>query len=225
MAEPIAVVIPVRDAERYLGAAIESVLAQAVPVQLVVVDDGSRDRSLAIARSYPSAHVLALPPSGIAAARNAGVAATVAKWIAFLDADDLWLPTKLERQLARHAANPALGYSLTRLANFLEPGCSMPPWFTIESQARDRLGFLTTGLFRRELFETVGPFDPSYVIGEDVDWLVRAREAGVPFSILDEVLVQRRVHSTNISADVRTGRAGLLKSLRHSLERRKIFAP
>lgn len=97
----VSVVIPVHNAERYLEAALKSVFAQThAQIEIIAVDDGSTDRSVDILERYSDRVVLVRQPnSGAAVARNRGVHEARGKWIAFLDADDLWAPQKLQRQL------------------------------------------------------------------------------------------------------------------------------
>src|SRR5690242_10367772 len=94
----VSVVLPLHDLRDYVGQAVESVLAQTVPaddVEIVVIDDGSRDGGGEVARSYaPRVRVVRQDNRGLSAARNAGIALTGAPLIAFLDADDRFLPDK-----------------------------------------------------------------------------------------------------------------------------------
>ena len=113
--------MPVRDGERYLEAALRSLLDQTRPPdELVVVDDGSRDGSAALAEAL-GVRVLRRPALGVAAARNAGVAATSADLVGFLDADDLAEPRRLELQVAALAPRASTPSSATA-SNFAEPG-------------------------------------------------------------------------------------------------------
>ena len=102
MSADISVVIPAYKAERCLARAIESVLAQTLPAaEVIVVDDGSRDATAAVAGRFGDpVRVIRQENAGPAAARNHGVREACSAWIAFLDADDAWLPEKLERQSA-----------------------------------------------------------------------------------------------------------------------------
>lgn len=98
MPAPISVVIPAYNAEAFLGDAIESVHAQTLAVlETIVVDDGSTDRTSSIAVSL-NARVIRQDNGGASAARNAGIRAATGQWIAFLDADDIWEPEKIECQ-------------------------------------------------------------------------------------------------------------------------------
>ena len=108
--EPISVVIPVFNGERFLAEAIESVAAQTLPPEeIIIVDDGSTDASPAIAGSFSKVRLIRQPNTGGAAARNAGIGAARSDLVAFLDQDDLWAPRKLELQAAHVTASPELG--------------------------------------------------------------------------------------------------------------------
>lgn len=138
----VSVVMPIFDAARYLSEAIESVRAQTFrDWELVLVDDGSRDGSAAIARDYAEReperiHYLDHPGHvnlGSSASRNRGAAEARGEWIAFLDADDVWLPAKLERQLALVARHP-------RAAMIYNPTLQWYSWTgRAADRARDRL--------------------------------------------------------------------------------------
>ncbi|MGH9607971.1 MAG: glycosyltransferase family 2 protein, partial [Terracidiphilus sp.] len=107
----ISVVIPAYNAARFLPRCLGSVFAQTLkPTEVIVVDDGSTDDTAAIAASL-GATVLRRPNGGLAAARNTGIRGATGDWIALLDADDLWAPTKLERQAAVIQYNTVLVYT------------------------------------------------------------------------------------------------------------------
>src|ERR1035437_9648809 len=97
----ISVVIPAYNASRFIAATLESVLSQSLPAdEILVVDDGSTDNTVAIAAWFPPpVRVLSIPNSKAGAARNFGVSQAQTEWVAFLDADDLWEENKLERQM------------------------------------------------------------------------------------------------------------------------------
>ena len=101
ISDVVSVVIPVCNAEQYLEDTLKSVFAQTYPhIEIIAVDDGSKDRSVDILESYSDRLVLIKQKnSSAAAARNRGVREAKGKWIAFLDADDLWSPDKIQRQL------------------------------------------------------------------------------------------------------------------------------
>ena len=119
----VSVLICVRDGERFLAEAIDSVLAQtAPPDEIVVVDDGSSDRSGEIAASYDSVRVVRQAPLGLGAARNRAVAEATGELVAFLDCDNLWDERKLELQLDAFEGDPELDFVFTHAREFATPG-------------------------------------------------------------------------------------------------------
>ena len=198
-AERVSCVIPAHDAEAHLREAIDSALAQTrPPFEVIVVDDASTDATCAIAEAYgPPVRVVVLPDNrGAPAARNAGVAAARGELVAFLDADDLWTPEKLEAQLEQLRADPSLDGSTCEIENFWEPGLEAEEerWRR-HGRVRGRFLFGTL-MARRELLLRV-PLDPVVTHGDHADWVLRAREAGATFGVLPRVLAFRRRHATN----------------------------
>lgn len=97
----VSAVIPAYNAERFIAYPIQSILAQTYAIaEIIVVDDGSSDRTAEVAAGFPRTRVIRRPNGGQAAARNTGVHAACGEWIAFLDHDDLWMPRKTEVQVA-----------------------------------------------------------------------------------------------------------------------------
>src|ERR1044071_9784434 len=122
----VSVVIPAYNAERYLGEAIESVLAQTyAPLETIVVDDGSSDGTAAVARSHPGVTLISQENAGPAAARNRGFAASRGELIAFHDADDLMTPDKLAVQVGEMLAKPAIGCVLAEQELLIEAGAEL----------------------------------------------------------------------------------------------------
>ena len=115
----ISAVIPAYNAAQFVGEAIASCLHQTVPpVEIIVVDDGSTDETAEIAASFGSlVRVVSQLNAGEGAARNRGISESAGEWVAFLDADDLWEPTKLEQQLSAVQATGAIA-SHTCFVNF-----------------------------------------------------------------------------------------------------------
>jgi glycosyltransferase involved in cell wall biosynthesis len=199
----VAVVIPVRDRARMVRDAIASVLAQSYRgYELVVVDDGSTDGSAAAAEAALAgapvpAMVLRQPARGVAAARNAGVAITASPWIAFLDSDDLWLPRKLERQMAWLEARPAYRIAQTE-ERWMEDGRQRNPraWHRKEERLFRRslarcLVSPSAVVVARALYVEMGGFDEAFALCEDYElWLrVTLREA---VGLVPERLVVKR---------------------------------
>jgi glycosyltransferase involved in cell wall biosynthesis len=199
----VAVVVPVRDRASMIGEAVASVLAQTFrDAALVVVDDGSTDGSAAAAEAAMAdgaraARVLRTAPAGVSAARNAGAAAVDSAWIAFLDSDDLWLPTKLATQMAWLAAHRAHRIAQTG-ERWLDRGRHRNPraWHRKEERLFPRclercLVSPSAVVIRRDLYAALGGFDESFPVCEDYElWLrIALRE---PVGLVDEPLVVKR---------------------------------
>jgi glycosyltransferase involved in cell wall biosynthesis len=225
VSEPlVSVVIPVHDGERYLGAAIESVLAQDYgPLEIIVVDDGSADASRTVAESYPPpVRVVSRTRGGIGAARNTGVEQAEGELLGFLDADDLWEPDKLERQLGAFAEDPRPDIVLGLVQQFHSPELSDAARRALYCPPRPQAGYLASAmLLRKETFARVGPFETERRVGEFVDWIARARELGLREQVLPEVVLARRLHGDNSMIRWRDDRRDYLHVLKSSLDRRR----
>lgn len=213
------VIVVVRNGERALAGALDSIAAQThQPDQVVVVDGQSTDRTAQIAQARDVDYVMQ-PDLGLASARNLGLGHCTGDLIAFLDHDDCWLPTKLERQLEAMAADPKLVFVTTLLRR--RRGADAHDSF--EQLVGDVVAGATpsTLLARRFTFDLVGPFDPSLRIGCDADWFARARDLALPTSMLDDVLVEKHLHSANLSTDGGTNQLEMLEVIRRSLARKR----
>lgn len=220
----VSVVIPVFNGERYLADAIDSVLAQAgVEVEVVVVDDGSTDGTAAVASRYGDRiHLVRQPNRGVAAARNHGIRISQADVLAFLDADDLYTPDKFACQLPRLRKNPEVDIVIGQLKPFPTPDqrgtVSAAP-----GQAADELQSLSFGcsVFRKPIFDQVGPLSETMTFCEDWDWFMRAREAGVRMLIHRDVVLHNRLHEHNATRQREAGQKFILEMFRRSLARRR----
>jgi glycosyltransferase involved in cell wall biosynthesis len=198
----VSVVVPVHCGERFLGAALASVVEQTYPhTELIVVDDGSTDSSIAVARActHPRLRVICESHRGVAAARNSGITAAGGSLIAFLDADDEWAAEKLELQVALLASREDVAIVHTHVRSLLAADTPAPAWMPREWLADpSRPAYLPSNwLVRRSAFDLVGGFDETYVTGQDLDWLVRARWAGLKSEMIPVRLVSWRVHGAN----------------------------
>jgi glycosyltransferase involved in cell wall biosynthesis len=218
----VSIVVPVFNGELFLRETLESVRRQTYrPIEIVVVDDGSTDGSAAIASLYPEIRWIWQPNSGVGAARNAGVGASEGAFVAFIDQDDLWLPHKIERQMDMLLGDGSVDYALTLQARFLQPGMAAPAWVRPGTIGVPLRAFDPSVLLvRRTSFLRVGRFDASYATGPDSDWFFRAKDAGLKAAWVDEVLVSRRVHASNASADP-SGAAELRRIAHASIVRQR----
>ena len=217
----VSVVVPCRDGAAYLAEALDSVLSQEpAPVEVVVVDDGSTDDSVAIASSFgPRVRCVRQDSAGAACARNRGVAETSGALLGFLDADDLWMPGRIARQTAALAAHPEASWVLGATEQFVSPELD-PARFRFDPGpfvARLSGAFL----MRRAAFERVGPFSTSLVTADFVDWFLRAEDLGLRPIELPDVVLRRRLHRTNHGVVRAEARIDYVRVIKAALDRRR----
>jgi glycosyltransferase involved in cell wall biosynthesis len=220
---PISALIPVRDGVRYLGEAIASVLAQEIrPIEVVVLDDGSRDDSAALARSFGGAvRVVAQAHAGIGAARNRLVQEATGDLLAFLDADDRWCPGALAAHVASLADAPAAAMAFGLVRQFVTPELPAEERARLVCPRDPARGFIPgASLIRRHAFARAGAFRTDLRVGEFVDWLMRARDAGLVATTHETTVLERRLHGSNTGRRERAA-ADYLAVVRAALARRR----
>jgi glycosyltransferase involved in cell wall biosynthesis len=219
----VSVIVAVRNGERFLGEALRSIQAQQYrPIEILVVDGRSTDRTAEIARAAANTRYLLQTEGGLSDGYNVGLANAQGEYVAFLSHDDLWTPEKLEVQIEYLEAHSACHYSVCRIRHFLEPGHALPAGFRPELLAQEPVAYIMETLVaRRTLFARVGMLDPDLPTAEDVDWFARVLDAGIEGYACDQVLVWKRVHDTNTSLADRDNNRHLLLALRRSVERKR----
>ncbi|HSD46542.1 MAG TPA: glycosyltransferase family A protein [Pyrinomonadaceae bacterium] len=223
MSTLVSVVIPVYNGERFLREAVDSVLNQKYsPVEIIIVDDGSTDATAKVARNLPEpVRYLHQANQGPAAARNRGIERAQGSLLAFADADDLWPADKLERQLPYLINDPAVDIVMGRIQQVLlsetADGQTQSTDFA-EPAFSVNLG---SAIIRKSVFERVGLFDETMRYSEDVDWFMRAREAGAAIKTIDAVTLFYRQHEQNMTRGKTTSELNVLKALKKSLDRRR----
>jgi len=202
----ISCIVPVFNGERYLGETLDSILAQTYrSLEILIADDGSTDGTAALVARYGQrVHYLRQTNSGEAKARNLGLTAAHGDFVAFVDADDLWHPQKLERQMSRFQEPAPIDLCFTRYKNFWMPELA-------EEELRYRGQMLSqpqsawsisTLLARRTAFERFGKFSiaaPWPPESENTIWFLHAVEQGAVVEVLPDILMSRRFHSSNQS--------------------------
>lgn len=203
-APDVSCVISAFNAERFLAEAIESVLNQTHrSLELIVIDDGSTDGTAQLAAGYGDRLVLIRQANeGCHGARNAGVRSARGRFVAFLDADDVWLPRKLELQLRRFAEKPSTHLCVTHFQNFWTPELAQEAErYRDHPLGKPLSGYLAqTLLAHRSAFDAFGEFGAPGR-GGDTMWFERASQGGAVIEVLPEVLVRRRVHGRNMSQE------------------------
>jgi glycosyltransferase involved in cell wall biosynthesis len=225
LAEPlVTAAIPVRNGEAYLAEAIESVLGQSRPCdQLIVVDNGSTDRSAEIAAGFGSSvEVVSEPRPGIGAARNAALRAARGDYLAFLDADDIWEADKTALQLAAFEAEPQLQLVFGHVRQFVSADFAGEDAEGLRVPAGSQPGqYIGAMLARRAAIEAIGPWAEDVRVSDGLTFLLRARELDLAQEMLAETVTLRRVHGANHSIQNRDERAEFALHLKRSLDRRR----
>lgn len=225
----ISVVIPTYNYGRFIREAIDSALSQTYPpLEVIVVDDGSTDDTPQVLASYGDRiRAIRQENQGVGAARNAGIAAARGEYIAFLDSDDILKPTKLERDVARFEANPAIGLVHCGAESFGNDGrtisvsmTGLEGWVAPELLGLDREVITAPGsgiAVPKRVAEEIGGYDARLQPSEDWDFCyriaVRYRVAFVP-----EVLVKYRLHGAGIHLNVPRMENGMLMALEKAFQ-------
>ena len=196
----ISVIIPAFNAAKFIDPALESVMSQTLKAtQVIVVDDGSTDDTARRCESWaPHVQLISQQNSGPGRARNVGVAASTGALLGFLDADDLWLPDKLERQVAHLDANPSVVAVFGWMQNFVDPDAHLTvgPRTPLDPRPAYQA---PTMLARRSVMDTVGMFDEIGPMQGWTDWFLRLRESGLPIGMVNELVLRRRIHGANMT--------------------------
>lgn len=217
----VSVVIPNYNYEKYVARTINSVLAQTYPnLEIIVIDDGSKDNSLEVLKSFgDKIKVVRQKNQGVSRARNYGVELSSGEYIAFLDADDLWLSDKIEKQLAKFKTNESYGLvhcsmSLINLEDEIigENSSGQEGWVFeefLKFQSGVVIGAGSTALLKRSVFEEIGGFDLRLSTSADWDLSCRiARRYEIGF--IREPLALYRIHNSNMHSNINLMRHDML---------------
>jgi glycosyltransferase involved in cell wall biosynthesis len=204
----------------YIRDAIQSIHDQTLaPFETIIVDDGSTDETRALVLTIPQVTYIHQNKSGQASARNHGFEKSTGDFLAFLDADDIWLPNKLAQQVAELQNSPELDCVFGLAVEFRG---SRPSRQQIDQGQTQEALLPGAMLIRRQRFETVGPYNTQWRVGEVVDWYARAVDAGLRMRCLRSVVLLRRLHQDNLGRRTVNPAQDYLSVLRHALKRRRL---
>jgi glycosyltransferase involved in cell wall biosynthesis len=221
----VSVIIPVHNSAKFIAETLDCVLRQtAPPAEVIIVNDGSTDNSVSVIQEFgESVRLITTEHGGVCAARNLGASISKENWLAFCDHDDLWLPTKLEKQLRLANEAPEIHCVLTDYAEITDGVVAnrshfswAPRDFWVQEQHKTGFvvrepitgklttfqpGITSTPIVKREFYQRVGGFDSVVEFGaEDTCFHFRCLSV-VPFGIVPEVLMHYRRHPDSRSAD------------------------
>lgn len=220
----VSVIIAVYNGAAYLAEAIESVLAQTGPrLELIVVDDGSTDDTARISKSYVDRVIYCYQENrGQAAARNVGLELALAPLVAFIDADDIWTLGKLTRQMEILNARPDVDMVFGQVELFHSPELDDRRKQELKGHGQILAGYSGgTLLARKSVFDRVGYFRMDIQVGEFIDWYARIKDAGLKSVMIEEVLMKRRLHNSNMGVVFKDRRHEYLQVVKNSLDRRR----
>jgi len=220
----VAVVVPAYNPGPYLRPALESVLAQTfTDWECVVVNDGSTEDLSWVDGIDKRVRLITKRNQGVSIARNVGIAATTAPWVAFLDADDLWHPTKLERQIDLASRSSAILIDcdfgvIDANGDRVDDGWRCPAT-TYHELLRGNYVGMSSAMVPRHALQTVGVFDVTMQGAADWDMWLRLTSVG-SWKRVPEILASWRVHSSSMSAD----RASMLNEVSALLSKHTALA-
>jgi len=213
------VVIPVYNGEKFIARAIDSVLAQTMPAfEIIVVNDGSRDGTAEVLAAYGDRiRVISIPNGGVANARNMGIKAVRGDFVAFLDADDIWVPEKLAKQLEAFKRYPEVGFSCCNFLTFNKWSGEKVAHFAhlpeslglnfdepLQRSAVEVLvdtnfvGTCSNVIIKKSVLDKVGLFNTAYRQAEDFDLWLRCALV-TPFLVQSEKLLEKISHDQNLT--------------------------
>jgi len=207
---PVSVIMPALNADRFIAAAIRSLLRErdAVNLDIIVIDDGSTDRTRAIvgdlASENPQLRLLQNPRKGIASARNTGLDAIrdECAFVTFLDADDVSYPKRIARQRSLLVQDPTIDVLYGVIEMFtqfddiaLAPAAGSPTKLV-------RGPYLQSSMYRRAVIDEVGRFDESFRQGDDSDFVLRVIEQKFNLVLDDGIGAYYRRHDANVTLNV-----------------------
>ena len=215
----VSVIIPVYKVEKYIAAAVQSVLKQSYQnFELLIVDDGSPDKSIEICQQFADSRIIILHQQnrGVCAARNTGIRYAQGEYLAFLDGDDMWLPEKLEKHVKHLESAPNIGVSFSRSALIDESGNSlgtylMPKLKNITPSCLlldNAIGNGSAPVIRREVLEAIKFSDSLYFDEElhhveDLEcWLRIAIQTDWQIEGIPEALTLYRLNSGGASTNL-----------------------
>ena len=191
----ISVIMPVKNGEKYIREALDSLRRQPFDLEIIVVDDGSDDHTAAIAAEY-GCKVLSHPESrGPVVAKHTGLEAVTGEYVLFMDHDDRMRDGTLEILYSTLAENPDVSAVEAKVQDFSSPECD-PSRMVLKTEPYYGL-FTGAILIRKSAFDIIGPFPMDLVAGEILTWFDRMERNNLAIRKIDWISTDRRIHENN----------------------------
>ena len=219
----ISVIIPIYNDALYIQEAIKSVLSQTIEeLEIIIINDGSTDNFEEKIEFFndPRIRIIEQINSGAAAARNNGIKNAKGKFLAFLDADDIWAPNKLKLRLEVLINREDINMVYGQVNEFYDS--SILGYDDLQKNVKTFVGYSPIALLiSKKDFLSVGDFQSKWKVAEFIDWYDRAKHVGLMEIILPDLLAFRRIHSGNIDRLNRLDAKQYVAVLKEALDRKR----
>ena len=220
----VSVILAVKNGEKYLRQALDSVVKQNYPnMETIVIEGQSTDKTTSIIQSFPSIKHIKQEGTGIANANNIGLQQAKGDFITFISHDDWWEKDKTSSQIQLFIEKPETQYVVGQ-ANMILEGISEPPkGYKKESFEKPKVFYIPeVAMIRRSLFDEIGFFNTEYqMLGFDSEWFLIAREKNIAHLTQEKLVAHKRVHGNNSSNNAEMNKKFLLQMMRASIKRKK----
>jgi len=218
----VSVIIPVFNGERFIADAVKNVLSQNYPaLEIIVVDDGSKDKTEEIIKQLPlDIRYFKEGNGGPASARNRGIKDASGEFLVFLDVDDLWPENNLNVLVDKMLQEPDMQV-ITGYAQLMHKDPVTGEYDLIGNPMESFQYYIGAAIYRKSVFSKVGLFDHTLMFGEDADWYNRANELRVNMRRLEEITLFVRRHGKNMTQGKNLVELGRLRVLKKILDRRR----
>jgi glycosyltransferase involved in cell wall biosynthesis len=218
----VSVIVPTYNSAKYIRETLTSIFNQDYPNLEVIVVDKSDDNTPEIVQEFDVVYIKQ-ENKGKPAAMNIGIKAAKGDYISALDSDDLWLPEKTSTQMRKFKTNTDLDVAFCYVQQFLCPTVEdAEQKFFIPENSEILSGYTSIAmLIKKEALDKVGEFDEEYTFGDFIQWYGRAKDLNLKEAILDDVLVKRRIHKSNMGGDQMAAKLSYMKAIKERLMRNK----
>jgi len=220
----VSVIMPVFNGEKHIEEALESIFKQEYePLQVIVVDDGSTDKTAGIINSFGNIEYIYQENQGQTSALNTGLSRARGELIAFLDADDRWETNCLVLLTGYLSLHPDVDCVFGLMKNFIDPNAQLPEKISNykESIVNQTGRNLTTLITKKKVFEKTGYFNRSYLHNKHTEWICRVKKQGFRIETIPEVVLYRRLHDENMSYQLKNKKSELLKIAKSLIDNRR----